>query len=111
MPKSNDLYLLRNGVYTKVSPEHIIYISSFDNYCRFHLINGEIFVVRITLKSVARTLEKYHFLRCHRQYIINTQSVTSIDTINRRIFLMESHQVPYSRSKRKEIMKCIKLNN
>ena len=104
MTHSNDLYLLRNGVYTKVVLEHIIYVRSFDNYCRFVMVGGDVFVIRKTLKNAARILERHGFIQCHRQFIINSKLVISIDILKREIHLQDGHIVRYSRRRKKEVL-------
>ena len=107
MSQPSDLYLLQNGVYTKVMPEYIVYVRSFDNYCRFFMIGGDVFVVRMTLKNVGELLLAHGFIRCHRQFVINSKSVISLDVSKREMCLSGGHLVPYSRRKKGEVLNRI----
>ena len=72
-------------------------------------MDDTVYVVRTTLKSMIKELQEHGFIRCHRQYIINGHLVKSIDTNNRKIVLEKDHRVPYSRGRKKEVLKYLNL--
>jgi len=68
------------------------------------MVGGDVFVLRSTLKKVVAALDGHDFLRCHRQFIINSKLVISIDILKREIHLQDGHIVRYSRRRKKEVL-------
>jgi len=57
----------------------INYIQSWGNYLKFHLKDGNIKIVRKTIKTVESELSSSHFLRIHKSYIVNINHVKAIE--------------------------------
>ena len=86
-----------------VDINEILHIKSEDNYCNFTFEDESSFLLRIKLGEVEELLQNKKFVRCHRQYIINQMKIKSID-INMNTIQVGARKVPYSRSKKQEIM-------
>ncbi|MFT3822920.1 MAG: LytTR family DNA-binding domain-containing protein [Chitinophagaceae bacterium] len=79
--------------------EEIIYAESSNNYTVLVLQNKQRFIVAKTLKDVQGVLEEFHFMRIHRQYIINLNHVLHLNRMegmvtmsNKASLLIAKHQ-------------------
>ena len=61
-----------------VETKQIIYCEADSNYTRFHLENGELYMVAKTLGDVQEVLEMGNFVRVHRQYIVNLDHIRKL---------------------------------
>lgn len=98
------IFFMKNNVYQKVDLGKIAFIKSENNYCEFILDNGESYLIRIKLSATEDLLKDKYFIRCHRQYIINKFRVKSINTSISTIKVLD-YDIPYSRSKKDEILR------
>lgn len=106
--EASSIFLRKDGVYRKIVVEEILYVQSEDNYCRFFIVSGESYLMRITLREIEKITAEKGLIRCHRRYIINTTFIKRIDT-NKNTFIVSSEAaIPYSRSK-KELVQQIGL--
>lgn len=78
----------QNGIQF-VNLDQIIYAEASNNYSKLLLTSGTMHIVSKTLKDVQELLEESHFLRVHRQYIINLNAVDHFDR-NEGILTMQS---------------------
>ena len=105
------LFFLKHDVYHKIDVKEVIFVQSDDNYCQFYFDNGSTYLLRITLKEVENKLLAHGFLRCHRRYIVNKRKINSIDVKNHNLVLPSDHNVPFSRSMKKEVIAIGELLN
>ncbi len=89
-----------NGEYHRIPIEDILYFRSDDNYCRIYTIDGMGLVIRKTLVSIEERLNNLGFLRCHRQFYVNTNAIKSIDVRLSKIQLINGFVIPISRSRK-----------
>lgn len=97
------IFFMKNNIYQKVNVNQICYIKSEDNYCHFTFDDTSTYLLRIKLNEVEDLLQHKKFIRCHRQYIVNQMKIRSIDT-NMSTIEVGNEKIPYSRSKKQEIM-------
>ncbi len=64
----------QNGV-SFIELNEIVFAEASNNYSKLILADKRIFILSKTLKDVQEVLEESHFLRVHRQYIINLNHV------------------------------------
>ena len=95
-------FFKKRGIYYKVLLTDILFVKSDKNYCEIITCSGQVFVSRITLSKIEQILPSDYFLRIHRQYLINTDNINSIDFQN-NIVKMASHNLPLSRNYRRSI--------
>lgn len=72
----------------------IIYIEFYDRKTVIHKANQKIYTY-ITLKEWSTLLNKYHFSRAHKAFIVNLQYVE--DTETNKIILSNKEELPLSR--------------
>lgn len=103
----NSFFFKKKGIHHKVVIKDIVYIKSDENYCEIHTAKGESFLARITLAKVEQILPTDLFLRIHRQYIIKTESIESID-FQDSVLMIGNKTLPVSRSRRKILETAIR---
>jgi DNA-binding LytR/AlgR family response regulator len=106
----NCLYFKKKGVFKKVLIRDIVYIQSDQNYCNCVNHLDDSFITRETMNKLERMLPERFFLRVHRKYIINLSYVDSAD-FQQNILILNGHEIPVSRYKRKEVEQRISLMN
>lgn len=97
------IFFMKNNIYHKVDIRKILFIASKDNYCSFMLEDNTEFLIRISLSEVEELLAEKNFVRCHRQYIVNQRKMESMNT-SKCTIKVSNYEIPYSRSKKADIM-------
>ncbi len=64
--------------YYRLIPDDILYIEGLGNYITYHLTNGRKIIGYNSLKKAEAELPE-HFIRIHKSFIVNAQSVISYD--------------------------------
>jgi DNA-binding LytR/AlgR family response regulator len=64
-----------------IQPEEVVYMSSLENYTKFHLADGQIIVSSRTMKLHEDQLSQQglNFARIHRKYVLNLNYLTNIE--------------------------------
>lgn len=96
-------FFKKRGTYHKVKIGQIAYVKSDDNYCQTTTLDGENFTTRITISKMEELLiPTRKFMRIHRQYIVQTEHVDSIN-FQESTLKIKQEEIPVSRAKRKEL--------
>lgn len=93
----------RKFVYRSLS--EVAYVRSNDNYVTYHFIDGTRFLSSYTLSTVEPMLGS-GFVRIHKAYMVNLDSVASVVARTRSVVLLSKEVLPISRS-RKEVAQVI----
>ncbi|GAA4066802.1 LytTR family DNA-binding domain-containing protein [Amphibacillus indicireducens] len=93
---------LKDGV-IRLETSDIYFIESQGHDLIFTTKKGE-YVATGTMKDMESELEKFHFFRGHRGYLINLQHV---DGTNENGAIVGGAEIPISRSKKKPFMKAL----
>lgn len=101
--EKNFVFFMKNNIYQKVNIDAITFIKSEDNYCNFTLEDNTSYLLRIKLTEVEDLLTEHKFIRCHRQYIVNQMKIRKVN-IAMNTLEINKHLIPFSRSKKQEIM-------
>ena len=88
-----------------VEAKDILYAEAFDNYCKV-FTEKQSYIISHTLKEVEGKLASNSFVRVHRSYLVNFESVTSINESNVCLGLVK---IPLGQSYRQELMDRITL--
>lgn len=94
---------------TQVIPvDKIDYIEAFDNFVKVRT-DGEREVIKLTMSSLERRLDPKKFVRIHRSYIVNLNSVVRLKKSDNRswVVLSDASELPISRRKRKKLIKTL----
>lgn len=94
----------QNGV-SFVLLKDILYCESDNNYTRFFMLDGQKYLITKTLREVQELLEEQHFLRVHRQYIINLDQIKKfIRGEGCYVILSNELNIPVSRSQKDKLI-------
>lgn len=93
----------QNGV-SFIDLKEIIYVEASNNYSKLFLNDGTQFLVSKTLKDVQEVLEEEHFLRVHRQYIINLNQVKSLNRNEGLLTMTNGNQLPIARNQKERLV-------
>ena len=93
----------QNGV-SFIELNEIIYVEASNNYSKLVMADKRIFTVSKTLKDVQDVLEESHFLRVHRQYVINLNHVKQFNR-NESILIMDNGEhLPIARNQKEKLI-------
>lgn len=94
----------QNGV-TFVELNRILYCEADSNYTKFTLIDGQTYLVAKTLREIQITLEALHFIRIHRQYLVNVNGIVQLIQKPEGSFLQLTNEnwYPVSRSQKERL--------
>ena len=81
----------------------IIYSEASNNYSKLILTDGKQFVISKTLKDVQEVLEEEHFLRVHRQYIINLNHVKHFNRNEGVLTMDNGDHIPIARNQKERL--------
>lgn len=85
----------------KIKPMEILFCMSEEHYVRFVWENGQNKLYRMKLDRVEEMLSKYHFIRTHSRYLINSEYIQKISSD--KIVLANGQEIPISRAYRRKI--------
>jgi two-component system, LytTR family, response regulator len=97
----------QNGI-SFIDLNEIIYCEASNNYSKLILTEGRIFLVSKTLKDVQDVLEQEHFLRVHRQYIVNLNHVKQLNRNEGVITMDNDHHIPIARNQKERLVERYK---
>lgn len=100
---SNYLFIRVDRKMQKVNLDELLYVESFSDYLKFHMINGQ-FMTRETIKSVEERLPKNRFLRCHRSYIV---AVDKIEAYTNEHIELKNQAIPISRTYKNSVLEYL----
>lgn len=93
----------QQGGVTFIDLNEIVYSEASNNYSKLILTDGKQFLISKTLKDVQEVLEEEHFLRVHRQYIINLNHVKHFNR-NEGILTMDNgDHIPIARNQKERL--------
>lgn len=99
---NDSIFIKKDSSYIKVKLENIIYVKSEGNYLEIMEDGDKKYIIRITLKDFIKYLPKDLFLRTHNSYIININYIIKITYSD---ICLKGYTIPFSRSRRDEILK------
>ena len=82
----------------------IIYSEASNNYSKLILTDGRHFLISKTLKDVQEVLEEEHFLRVHRQYIINLNHVKQFNRNEGVLTMTNGVHLPVARNQKERLI-------
>ncbi|HVG15209.1 MAG TPA: LytTR family DNA-binding domain-containing protein [Chitinophagaceae bacterium] len=82
----------------------IIYVEASNNYSLIILTDGRQFTISKTLKDVQEVLEERHFLRVHRQYIINLNCLKQFNRNENILTMNNGKAIPIARAQKERLM-------
>ncbi|MEO6813211.1 MAG: LytTR family DNA-binding domain-containing protein [Ginsengibacter sp.] len=91
-----------------VDLNEIVYVEASNNYSNLILTDSRHFLISKTLKDVQEVLEEEHFLRVHRQYIINLNHVKHFNRNEGVLTMANGENIPVARNQKEHLIKKYK---
>jgi two-component system LytT family response regulator len=101
------MFIKKKNTLKKVSLKDIIYIEVEDRYCNI-ITEKEKFVILISLTKISELLDKNKFIRTHRNYIVNSDSIEEIILADNLVILKGNRKINLS-DNYKDFIKKIKI--
>ncbi|MBO6515578.1 MAG: response regulator transcription factor [Bacteroidia bacterium] len=79
----------------KLYIEEILFIEGMRDYLKIHTIDDRLIVVKKTLKSMSELLEKHHFIRVHKSFIVAHKY---IEKMSRQRLEVKNKSIPIGRN-------------
>lgn len=89
------LFIKKRNVLKKVALKDIIYIEVEDRYCNI-FTEKEKFVILISLNKISMLLDKDKFIRTHRNYIVNSDTIEEIILADNLVILKGNYKINLS---------------
>ncbi len=81
-PSHENRIVVKSGQDIIIVPvKDIDYIESYDDYVKIHS-SGKIYVKKKTMSYYESTLDKGHFIRIHRSYLVNIEKAKGLISVN-----------------------------
>lgn len=91
-----------------ISLDDILYAESSSNYTHLLMVDKKKLLISKTLKEVQNVLEESHFLRIHRQYIINLNHVKQLNRNDLIVTMINNDQLPVARTQKELLIEKYK---
>jgi two-component system, LytTR family, response regulator len=86
----------------------ISYCESNGNYTNFHLLNGKVILVSVTLKEYDDMLSEYGFFRAHKSFLVNLAHVERFEkSEGGSIVLADEVKIPVSYRKKEQLIEML----
>lgn len=106
------LAIERDGEFDYITVEDIIYLHTEGKMTRIYTENQQ-YNVRMTMKNLEQQLNKYHFFRVHRSYLVNLNAVVRLTPWFNGAYQLElknvQEKIPVSRNYAKELQQQLTL--
>lgn len=99
-PKNEDIFIKSNGKFIRLNYEDILYIESLGDYVKYCTFDKK-YVTHSTLKAVEEKMDKGHFMKVHRSYIVNLRKINNIE--DNTLYIGDS-VIPISKMLKTEVM-------
>ncbi len=91
----------------KIKLDEIKYIQGLKDYLKIHLIVGKPILTLMNFKSIEEKLTGNNFVRVHRSFLIN---INSIRAVQRSKIIIDDTRIPIGESYKDEFMRRIGIN-
>jgi two-component system, LytTR family, response regulator len=93
----------QNGV-SFIDLNEIVFVEASNNYSKLILSDKRICTISKTLKDVQEVLEEEHFLRVHRQYIVNLNHVKQFNRNEGVLTMANGQHIPIGRNQKEHLI-------
>ena len=103
--KHEDIFIKSEGKFTRLNYLDILYIESVGDYVKY-ITASKHYLTHSTLKAVEEKMNREHFMKVHRSYIVNLHKIKDIQDYS---LVIEGKVIPISKVHRPDIMQRIKV--
>ena len=100
----DSLFLKKDHHFERVQLENILYLEAENNYCSVHT-KSDRFLYSLVLKKIESQLPSNQFLRIHRSYVVNINSVTGFGG---NMLYIGDKRIPVSRTYKDKVFQLFK---
>ncbi len=105
----DELYIKKNSSLVKLKYSEILWIEALENYIIFNTYS-EKFTIHFTMKGVEQKLPEQKFVRVHRSFIVNTESILEIDDNSVIVNTIDGNKsIPIGKSYRDKLLNDLNL--
>lgn len=97
----NKIALQTSSGLISIDPDEISFIESVSHYIIVHLISGEQYKCKLTIRDLEQKFRGSNMVQCHRAFLVNLLHIYLIQSD--AILLKNGERVPLSRSLRKTV--------
>jgi DNA-binding LytR/AlgR family response regulator len=102
---ANHIFIKSDGKLVRLNNDDILYIESMGDYVRFVTVDKK-YITYNTIKNLEEKVNKEHFMRVHRSYIIN---ILKIDDIRENDLFINGIEIPISKSLKADVLKRLTI--
>jgi len=105
----NTIYVKQGAKLVKIMLSDIIYaFVDTKNYCSIITKTTSKYTIRISISKLKTMLGTDNFIQTHRAFIVNKQSITSVNEADHSIQI-GSHSIPIGRSYKRDVYKHLRI--
>jgi len=101
----NHIFIKSDGKLIRLNNDDILFIESMGDYVKF-VTRDKKYVSYNTIKNLEEKINKDHFMRVHRSYIIN---LLKIDDIRENDLFINGIEIPISKNLRADVLKRLTI--
>ncbi|MFT3825348.1 MAG: LytTR family DNA-binding domain-containing protein [Chitinophagaceae bacterium] len=102
---ADHIFIKSDGRLVRLNNDDILYIESMGDYVKFVTADKK-YITHNTIKNLEEKVNKQHFVKVHRSYIIN---ITKIDDIRENDLFIKGTEIPISKAHRSDILKRLNI--
>jgi len=98
-----DIFIKSDGKLTRLSYGDILYIESVGDYVKY-ITGSKHYLTHSTLKEVEEKMNRNHFMKVHRSYIVNLRKIKDIQDHS---LVIEGKVIPISKAHKPDVLQRI----
>jgi two-component system, LytTR family, response regulator len=104
------IFVKESGVMIKVELKDIIYVEGFADYVKV-VTESRTIKTLVTMSKMLETLASKRFMRVHKSYIINTDKIATIDSVNSFVVMNDKKGITLGRAYKQDFLAHFKAVN
>lgn len=101
----NSLFLKKNQHFERVDLQEILFLKADSNYCNVYT-KSDRFIYSVGLNKVEEQLPKERFVRVHRSYVVNINSVNGFEG---NMLFVGKVKIPVSKAHKEDVFKRFRI--
>lgn len=105
-PEKTPLFIQQGAIFIKINVEEILFIKAERNFCHLYTFE-QTYRLTVPLKTVEAQLPNHPFVRSHRSFLINLDSINTLDVQGNHLTIQD-HKIPISRRFKSNLFRFIR---
>lgn len=102
---NDHIFIKTDGKLVRLNNEEILYIESMGDYVKF-VTHEKKYITHNTIKALEEKVNRSHFMKVHRSYIIN---LNKIDDIRENDLFIRGTEIPISKAHKPDVLKRLNI--